>query len=314
MPKPDALVGALSSSPFTLRQLECFLAVAETGSITAAAAVLHASDSAVSDALTALERALGANLLHRRRSRGANLTSDGLAVLPIAHRVVAEAEDLRAAVGRESSVLTGPVRVGAVDTLAPVLLPALIGEARERHAALRVQFRTGEQPALLDALANADLDVVLAFDIDVPPELERRRLFSTEACIVVAESHPIAGRRAARLEEIADEPMILLDILASRVHTLELMSSRSITPRIALRTHNYELCRSLVGRGLGYTLLMRRDIDPMTWDGGRVVFVPIEPAPRTVDALAVWVSGDVPARLAAIIDVAVSVGGSPPPR
>ena len=69
------------------------------------------------------------------------------------------------------------------------------------------------------------------------------------------------------------------------------MSSAGITPRIAFRTDNYELCRSLVGRGLGYTLLMWRDTPRETWDGGEVVFLPIHPTPREVSVLALWRPG-----------------------
>ncbi|HWI30074.1 MAG TPA: LysR family transcriptional regulator [Microbacterium sp.] len=303
--------GMMPSAPspsFTIRQLECFVAVARCGSISKAADVVRASDSAVSDALTAMERALGATLFHRRRSKGATLTSDGLAILPLAHRMLDDAEELSAAVGRAAGTLIGPVRVGAVDTLAPVVLPRLIALMRERHPAVRVVFRTGDQPTLADALASAELDLLITFDIDVPPELRRRPMFSTQASLVVSSDHPLAARESVSLEEVADEPMVLLDIYASRVHTMELMSSRSITPRIAYRTDSYELCRSLVGRGLGYTLLMRRFIDAQTWDGRTVSFVPISPAPRRVDILAAWVDGTHPPRLAALIEAAAAVG------
>ena len=306
--KLEDLTAAVPSVPFTIRQLECFVVVADRGSISAAAEALHASDSAVSDALTAMERSLGAVLLHRRRSRGASLTSDGLAILPIARRMLTAADELSSAVGRDAATLIGPVRVGAINTLAPVILPALIERMRMRYPGVRIEQRTGDQPELVDALEGAELDLLLTFDIDVPPELHRRALFSTEACLVVAANHPLAGRGAVALDEVADEPMILLDIHSSRVHTLELMSSRGVTPRIAFRTDNYELCRAMVGRGLGYTLLMRRSINTQTWDGGRVVSVPIAPAPRSVDVLATWAHGAQPPRLVALIEVAAEIG------
>jgi len=305
---PSGLMSSAASAPFTLRQLECFVAVAECGSISKAAEVVRASDSAVSDAITAMEKGLGATLFHRRRSKGATLTSDGLAILPVAHRMLNDAEELSSAVGRDAGTLMGPIRVGAVDTLAPVILPRLIELMRDRHPAVRVLFRVGDQPTLVTALASAELDLLMTFDIDVPPELRRRPIASTQAGVVIHSGHPLAGRESISLEEIADEPMVLLDIYASRVHTLELMSSRSITPRIAFRTESYELCRSLVGRGLGYTLLMRRSIDAQTWDGRSVTWIPITPAPRTVKILATWAAGTHPPRLVALIDAAVEIG------
>lgn len=302
------VLSSTASPPFTLKQLECFVAVAECGSISKAAALVRASDSAVSDSITAMEKGLGATLFHRRRSKGATLTSDGLAILPLAHRMLNDAEELASAVGRDAGTLIGPIRVGAVDTLAPVVLPRLIELMSHRHPGVRVLFRTGDQPTLVAALESAELDLLITFDIDVAPELRRRAISSTQAGLVFHTGHPFATRDAVSLEEVAEEPMVLLDIYSSRVHTLELMSNRSITPRIAFRTDSYELCRSLVGRGLGYSLLMRRSINAQTWDGRDISWVPITPAPRRVDILATWVNGAHPPRLAALIDAAAAIG------
>jgi DNA-binding transcriptional LysR family regulator len=296
-----------AAAPFTLRQVECFVAVAESGTISAAADILRASDSAVADSLSAMERTLGVTLFHRRRSRGATLTSDGMAILPIAHRMLADAEELGAAVGRDPSIVLGPVRVGAIATLAPLVLPRLILEMAERFPAVRVEYRSADQPSLIRAMARAELDCMVTFDIDVPPELHRRRLLHAQARVIVSEQHPLARASSVSLDQLATEPMILLDIESSRIHTLELMSSRGVTPRITHRTDNYELCRSLVGRGIGYSLLMSRDLSPRTWDGGRVVALPIEPAPRDVAVLITWQTPTPTPRLTAFIATAAEL-------
>lgn len=294
-------------APFTLRQVECFVAIAELGSISRAAARLHASDSAVADALTSMERTLRASLFNRRRSRGTTLTSDGLAILSIAHRMLADAEELSAAVGRDPASVVGPVRVGAVSTLAPVIIPRLIVAMRERFPGVRVDYRIDDQPNLVQAMANSELDCLVTFDIDVPPELHRCALLVTRASIVLAADHPLATQTTLALERLATEPMILLDIESSRTHTLELMSSRGVTPRIAYRTDNYELCRSLVGRGLGYSLLMNRETAGTTWDGSEVCFIPIVPEPREVAVFLCWRASARPPRLSALIETAADV-------
>lgn len=295
---------SVPATPFTIRQLECFIVVAEMGSISAAAIRLRASDSAVSDALTVMERALGATLFHRRRSRGATLTSDGDAILPIARRILADAEELSGTVGRGTGAILGPVRVGAVGTIGPTLLPRIIRRVGSEHPGVRIAYRTDDLPTLLTALEDSELDAVLAFDIDVPPELNRVSLYSTEASLLVSANHRLAGRAEASLDEVAGEPMVLLDIASSRVHTLELMTSRGIHPRILHRTDNYDLCRALVGQGLGWTLLMRRDSPEETFDGGRVVMLQITPPPRRVDVLIIWSRRPLQPRLAAVIDAA----------
>lgn len=298
------LLQSAPSMRFTLRQLECFLAVAEQGSISGAAAALRASDSSVADALSAMERSLGAKLLYRQRSRGASLTSDGLTILPIARKILADGAELTAAVGKDVSSIVGPVRIGCVSTLASMMLPGLIVEVQNRYPGVQLEYRTGGYDALAAMLAKAELDLLLAFDIDIEPELASIKLAETEAMLVVAHDHPLADRDEVELEEVADEPMVLLDILSSRTHTLELMSTRGVKPRIKHRTVDYELCRALVGRGLGYSLLMRRAVSRDTWDGRRVVYLPIKPRPRTVEVRLAWLPASLPPRVEAVVECA----------
>lgn len=292
---------------FTLRQIECFLAVAETGSFSQAAEAIRASDSAVADSITAMERALGAELFRRQRSRGATLTSDGLTILPFARRLSADGAELMSAVGNRAQSLIGPVRIGITSTLASLVLPQLIVDIGDEHPGIRIEYRTGDLEPLLAAVERAELDLVITFDLGVPPEYARRSLGVTEAMVVLAADHPLAAQERIRLSELADEPMVLLDILASRSYTLELMSSQGITPRVAHRTSDYELCRALVGRGIGYTLLMRRNVSTQTWDGREVVYVPIDPGPRPIDVLVAWPRDPVPPRVAAVIDSVVEL-------
>ncbi|MBP1326512.1 DNA-binding transcriptional LysR family regulator [Leucobacter exalbidus] len=287
--------------PYTLRQLECFLAVAASGSIARAAVALNASDSAVSDSITALERALDAELFRRKRSRGATLTSDGITIVPIARRILTEGAELSASVGHELSAVVGPVRIGVIGTLASVILPRLIVATQRTYPGIHIEYRTGDLESLLTATNSGELDLVVTFDIGVPPEYPRIPITTTQAMLVVAAGHPLATRGTVSLAEVAHEPMVLLDIVASRTHTLELMSTQGITPRIQHRTTDYELCRALVGRGLGYTLLMRRDLTTEAWDGSRLAYLNIDPPPRATQILMVWPHNPIPPRVTAVL-------------
>lgn len=303
------LVQSAPAMRFTLRQLECFVAIAEQGSISGAADVLQSSDSSVADALTSMEKSLGAKLFNRQRSRGATLTSDGLTILPLARRMLVDGAELTAAVGRDVSTIVGPVRIGCVNTLASIILPSLLVEVGQRFPGIQLEYHVSDYGALVDMLGKAELDLIVAFDIDIEPELEAVTLVETEAMLVVAADHRLAGRTEVEIQDIADEPMVLLDIQSSRTHTLELMSARGVKPRIKHRTVDYELCRALVGRGLGYSLLMRRAISRDTWDGSRVVYLPLKPRPRTVQVQLAWSSNATPPRVEAVVECAKRLRG-----
>ena len=206
-------------------------AVAEQGSISGAAAALRASDCRL--LMRCQPWAIPGCQATRQRSRGASLTSDGLTILPIARKILADGAELTAAVGKDVSSIVGPVRIGCVSTLASMMLPGLIVEVQNRYPGVQLEYRTGGYDALAAMLAKAELDLLLAFDIDIEPELASIKLAETEAMLVVAYDHPLADRDEVELEEVADEPMVLLDILSSRTHTLELMSTRGVKPNQA---------------------------------------------------------------------------------
>jgi len=292
---------------FTLRQVECFLAVAEAGSISRAASRLSASESSVADAISGMERSLGAKLFQRQRSRGVTLTSDGKTALPLAQRILSDGSELSDAIGKEAGTVAGLVRIGCVGTLASLILPSLLVTVGETLPGIHIEYVIDDFVGLQERLENAELDLIIAFDIDVPPEFSSLKFATTQAMAVVAEHHPLAHRSKVELTELAAEPMILLDISSSRTHTLELMSARGVKPRIAHRTTDYELCRSLVGQGLGYSLLMRRQVSLDTWDGNRVTYIPISPSPREVDVLLAWPPMHLSHRVRAVVDCAKSV-------
>lgn len=296
------LVQPVPSLRFTLRQVECFLAVAQSGSISRAAESLHASESTVADAISAMERSLATELFRRRRSRGASLTSDGLAILPLARRILADGAELTAAVGRDVSSIAGPVRIGCLNTLASHVLPRLILEVEKRFPGIDIEYQIDDFASTMQETGTAELDLVVAFDNVVPPEFDSMTIATTEPMVVVSADHSLADRDQVQLSELEDEPMVLFDVLSSRFHAMEVMSAQGLRPRIAHRTSDYELCRALVGRGLGYSLLMRREISASTWDGQQVAYLYIEPRPRPVEALLAWPPGVVPPRVKAVVE------------
>lgn len=296
--------------PFTLRQLECFVAVADSGSIAAASEALHASSSAVADAITAMERALGAPLLVRRRAHGARMTSDGRAALDIARRIIAEASDLMAAVSGAGEV-GGLVRIGTSGRLGATLLPRLIAALAHDMPGIEVELAHADQDSIVQQLERRAVDIALLYDIDVPPELRRTVLATTEAHAVVSSSHPLAQRSDVSLKELADEPMILLDIAPSRVHTLELMARLGIRPRVRWRAPDFDLVLGMVAAGLGYTLVMRRAAPEITIDGGRVRYLPLVETPRSTHVVLVTLDGPAPARVRAVLDLASALATAP---
>jgi DNA-binding transcriptional LysR family regulator len=147
-----------------LRQLEYVTAIADTGSFTRGAQRCRVAQSALSRRVAQLESELGARLFHRN-NREVGLTAAGSVFVPAARRVLAEAARARAEVDDLAGVRRGHVRIGTTQTASRCLgLAALLGGFRRRFPAVTIAVTSGPRQELLDALAAAELDLVLASD------------------------------------------------------------------------------------------------------------------------------------------------------
>ena len=144
----------------TLRQLEYLLAVAETLNFRAAAAASHVSQPALSQQIRLLEEQLGVTLLERDK-RSTRLTKAGEIVVGQARAVLADVDGLVDAALGQGEPLSGTLRLGAIPTVAPYLLPGLLRGAAERHPRLRVVVQEAQTSSLLEGLRVNRVDVAL---------------------------------------------------------------------------------------------------------------------------------------------------------
>ncbi|MBP1326796.1 DNA-binding transcriptional LysR family regulator [Leucobacter exalbidus] len=291
--------------PFTLKQLAYFTAAADAGTIAEAAAALHVSASAMSDAITELETAMGERLCVRRRAHGLTLTPAGQLLMGVARRMLTEADELTHAMGRGQIELSGPVTIGCYPTLAPLIVPTLFQEFARLHPGVSLSIVEATQDQLADDFITGKIDVAFVYDTLVPGEMHRAKLFDLSAHMVLPAGHPLAEAPSVRLEDVIEEDLILLDAPPSGEHTLAVFTERGLRPRIRHRTASYEMVRTLVARGLGYGILVSRTANPLSYEGLPLVARTITPPVTPVTVEAIW-APDRPltARSRALLDFA----------
>lgn len=195
-----------SDARLDARQLAAFLAIVDNGSLGRAAEALHITQPALSRTIRRLEDQLGAALFERY-SKGMSLSAIGQALLPHARLLQREAahavEEIRALRG----LAKGTVRVGAIGSVASLLLPKAIGHLLDRHPGLRVEVSEGVWDRLADALVRHEIDLVL--DVAKPDSEEIVAIadcgWEDHSRIVAAPSHPLQGRRRLRLADTRQE-------------------------------------------------------------------------------------------------------------
>jgi DNA-binding transcriptional LysR family regulator len=256
-----------------LRQLAYFVTVCDEGTFTRAAIRLHVVQSAVSAAIKALERDVGATLF-LRSSKRMDLTEAGRAFLPRAKATLDAAGAARDAVDEVRGGLRGTVRVGTMNSTQFLGLPAIIGRFHHAYPEVALQLRmamTGSA-GLAAALADGTLDLaVLSVPEPVPPGITARHLRTFPIDVVVPLGHPLAGRTAVTLADIATEPFIDFPAAYSnRAIADRAFAAAGLHRRVTVEIADGADGAEYVRAGLGVALIPR-NIAP----GGDVVPIPI---------------------------------------
>lgn len=194
----------------TLRQLQYFIAIAETASFRRAAQRLRISQPTLTSQIASLERALGVRLFERSRA-GTALTQTGRELVPRARRV---AEEYHGLVDQAQSMARGPVgtyRLGVTPTLGPYLLPHVLQPIHRRYEALKLFVREGSPRVLEEGLLAGEHDLVLTTLPIAAGDLVVAPLFREPLRLVMSNEHRLAGRTRILPEDLRDEPVLTLE-------------------------------------------------------------------------------------------------------
>jgi len=283
---------------FTLKQIEYFVAASETGSITLASERVHISQPSISAAISHLEIEFGIQLFIRHHAQGLSLTPQGTRFLREAKTLLLQAEELQGVATELAGTVTGPIEIGCLTTLFPLLVPELVHAFRDRYETARVQAVAVDHAGLLDRLRRGEISVALTYDLAIPPDIEFERLVELAPFAFVAANHPLGRRKRVSLATLAEEPFLLLDLPLSRDYFLSLFHQFGLTPRIGGEFAHMDVIRSLVARGDGFGLGNIRPLNRASLDGRMLTYLDLEGRPRPLTLGIVSVKGTLRTRTA----------------
>jgi LysR family hydrogen peroxide-inducible transcriptional activator len=240
-----------------LAQLRAFAAVAEHLHFRDAAAAIGMSQPALSGAVSALEEALGVQLLERTTRKvllspaGERLAVRAKAVLDAVAELMEEAEAAQAP-------FTGVLRLGVIPTVAPYLLPTVLRLVHERYPQLDLQVHEEQTSSLLEGLAAGRLDLLLlAVPLGVPGVTELP-LFDEDFVLVTPEGHPLGGREDIPRDALRELRLLLLDeghCLRDQALDICREAGREEGAAVTTTAAGLSTLVQLVAGGLGATLL-----------------------------------------------------------
>ena len=272
----------------SLRQLELFAELPNFSTLSAAAAHLHISESALSQAVTGLEKAVGEQLCVRRKARGLTLTPAGQQFAKRARQIIADTEELVLG-ARQGPELWGPVKLGCYASFATHVIPELLEGFPKRHPGVHIEIMLGTNEELLAALQAGRLDVALVYDVSLPVGLTRRRIYATELEAHLHPEHRLARSATVDIGDLADDPYILYDAAPGTSNVIDAFAARGLEPRIVAQVTQTSLVEALVGRGTGYGLLMSRpNALPISVEGRPIAIRPLDPPVTVSHVVGIW--------------------------
>lgn len=244
-----------------LRQMEYLLAVAEERHFTRAAELAGISQSGLSAAIRSLEDELGTPLFDRT-TRRVELTDAGLALVPHARQMLAQASEARDAVVKTGREVTGTLRIGAEQCLGFIDVPALLERFHRRHPRVETHFIQAGSHELIGLTRSGDVDVAFVAAVRHLGALPHRTLGHESLVLLTHPEHPLVleTNSAAEVQWRALENEDFIDFANSwgvRALNDEAFTARGLHRHVRSTVNDVHTLLDLVARRLGIAIVPR---------------------------------------------------------
>ena len=302
-----------------LRQLRYFIAVAEEMHFNRAAELLHIAQPALSQQIQRLERELKTRLF-TRTTRSVELTEPGTVLLSAARRVIGESEQALISVEQAREGRTGILRVGFVGSAALSLIPRIVPAMRHQYPGLQLDLHELTTEQQLGALEAGNLDVGIVREVGTLPGIATRELTREPLIAALPDDHPLAGRDALALTDLAHEDFITFPRRqVSRLYDLisALCLQAGFHMRVAQEAVQFPTILGLVAAKTGIAIVPR-SMQALRLPGLRYVPLAGESAASTISLIFAQERGDTPLIRRFVTSAGSYVrgedGGAPSPR
>lgn len=237
-----------------LHQLRYFVAVAQVGNFSRAAAICHVSQPSLSQQIQKLERGLKQRLLHRLGKR-AVLTDAGKLLFDQAVRILGSVDNVQRQLKEFDPMAGGQFAVGAIPTIAPYILPGALKTFSKQYPAVELIIHEDVTAHLVSAAVAGDLDLaVLA--LPIPDErLTCETLLTEPLLLALPEHHRLARSKRITLEDMQEERFIVLDEMHCLGDQVLAICRAKSCKRIACRSSQLSTVQTLIALGQGVSLL-----------------------------------------------------------
>ena len=236
-----------------------FIAVAQQGSLSAAARSLGVSQPTISSQIATLERQSQIELFHRQGYR-MSLTGAGHKLLTLAQKLLSLESEAEFFLRDSGKLNQGELKIGAVG---PFHVIEMVAAYRARHPGMQLSIRMGNSQQVLHDLEHYSTDVAVLAGLYDRPELVMRE-YARHAIILFAHvEHPFARREQVDITELQGQPLLLRERgSTTRVALETALNAAGVKPQLNLEIGSREAIREAVARGLGVGAVSEAEFIP----------------------------------------------------
>lgn len=257
-----------------VRQLRYFVAVADTGSFSAASAKLRISQPSIGQQVRNLEEELGAPLLFRH-SRGIEVTSTGLILIDLARDILDRVDNATRTIRNQSSEPQGELRLGMTVSAAAPLAAGLVRETLAAYPRIALSITEALSPYLVELLDQDHVDLALTYLDQYPDGVRGEDLIDEDFHFCAPMGHPLAGQSEVKLRDLLTEDLLLppnSHLLTAQID--EAATKLGLKMRVQLVVQSIGILIDLVEQNIGVTVLPFSAVVRHVKEG-RIIAIPV---------------------------------------
>lgn len=263
-----------------IRALRYFLVAAERESIAQAAQELHVAPSAVASAIESTEQAFQLKLVQRFPAKGIKPTAAGVTMMQKIRRLIEEYDTLFLEGTDLRMALSGNLSIGYYAPVAPSFIPAIVNPLVRGNPDVRLSFTESDNEAVQSGLLGGIYDVILFVAENVRAGIEYETLLEAPPYLLAPGDHPLASKESVVFEQLSGLPMVLLDLPFTSEYYRGLLDGHAVDCPVVATASTTEMVRSLVGSGIGCSILNMKPTIETSYAGDPLSAIPIRDVER----------------------------------
>lgn len=259
----------------SIKALRYFLVASEQQSIVRAAELLNVVPSAISGAIDSVEQEFELKLVQRFPAKGIKPTPDGLTLMQKIRHLVEEYDNLLLEGAELRNALSGSLSVGYYAPIAPAFMPSVVGPLMQENPQVRLKFTECDNDCAQSGLLNGEFDCIVFVADNVRSDIDYETLLNAPPYLLVPDNHPLCAQQTVEFSDLNGLSLVLLDLPFTSEYYRSLLDAQGVDARVVATANTTEMVRSLVGAGIGASILNMCPATSVSYAGDRIRALPI---------------------------------------